>query len=333
MFVPWEPRYNKEAAADALARSNSWAGALRYLGLSVHGKNVATLRRWAIKWEIPFSHLPAVRPGRATPRFTEEQARRAIAASRSWAEALRRLGDCPTGGNPRTLKSWAQRWGISTSHFDPNAARLEGLKRARRRIPLEQILVEASTYSRGNLKARLYEAGMKDPVCELCGQGEIWRGRRMALILDHINGIRNDNRIENLRIVCPNCAATLDTHCGKKNRLRPATRECLRCGTRFRPKYRDHRYCSSACGSRWDRAGVPRPGARKALRPPYEQLIAEIERSGYSAVGRRYGVSDNAIRKWVRQYERERALEEGQDPGSVEIPTRTWPNRRDRKAA
>ena len=47
--------------------------------------------------------------------------------------------------------------------------------------------------------------------CELCGQTESWRGRTMALILDHVNGVPTDNRLENLRIVCPNCAATLDT--------------------------------------------------------------------------------------------------------------------------
>ncbi len=55
---------------------------------------------------------------------------------------------------------------------------------------------------------------------------------------------------------------------------------------------------------------------------------------GWSAVGRKYGVSDNAIRKWIRSYERERAIEEGRDPDVIEIPTRTWPNqRRDDKAA
>jgi transposase-like protein len=55
---------------------------------------------------------------------------------------------------------------------------------------------------------------------------------------------------------------------------------------------------------------------------------------GYRAVGRKYGVSDTAVRKWLRQYEREAALSQGRDPKVVEIPTRTWPNRRrDREAA
>ena len=53
-------------------------------------------------------------------------------------------------------------------------------------------------------------ATLKRPICELCGQGEMWRGRPMALILDHVNGVPTDNRLTNLRIVCPNCAAAGD---------------------------------------------------------------------------------------------------------------------------
>jgi transposase-like protein len=74
--------------------------------------------------------------------------------------------------------------------------------------------------------------------------------------------------------------------------------------------------------------GVARTAARSVKRPPREQLIQEIDELGYLAVGQKYGVSDTAIRKWVRQYERERAIAEGQDPTVVEIPRRTWPNRR-----
>jgi hypothetical protein len=231
---------------------------------------------------------------------------------------------CPTGGASKVLQKYARRWEIPTDHFDPYAT-FEG---PRLRKPLEEILVENSTYSRNHLKERLYKEGLKRPVCELCGQGELWRGRRLGLILDHVNGVSNDNRLTNLRIVCPNCAATLDTHCGRGRRLSRPESECERCGIRFRPKYTTQRYCSRSCGSRWDRTGRPRPNARRAVRPPHPQLLREVTVLGYSATGRRYGVSDNAIRKWIRDYERERAAAEGRDPKSVEIPTRTWPNRR-----
>jgi transposase-like protein len=245
------------------------------------------------------------------PRYTEDQAREAVAASFSYAETLRRLELCATGGNRRTLRLWVNRWGLDTSHFDPNIARRASLRRPTR--PLDEILVEHSTYSRNHLKDRLYLGGLKSPVCELCGQGELWRGSRMAMILDHVNGVRNDNRIENLRVVCPNCAATFDTHCGRKNRNEVAERECMRCGATFRPKYPRHRYCSRACGMRAPRSnrGVPNLALRRVERPPYDALVREIAETSYLAVGRRFGVSDNAVRKWVRQYEREQAAVRG----------------------
>jgi hypothetical protein len=207
----------------------------------------------------------------------------------------------PAGGNWTTLRRYAgEVWSISTDHFDPDRRRP-----ARRGQPLEQILVEHSTFSRGHLKNRLYREGVKSPVCELCGQGELWRGERMSLILDHVNGVGDDHRLENLRIVCPNCAATLSTHCGRNKPHDQVVLECLRCGSAFVRRYRGHRYCSRACGTRSPRSRGTRIAARKVQRPPYEQLVREISATSYVAVGRRYGVSDNAIRKWVRAYERE----------------------------
>jgi hypothetical protein len=331
--MPWIPSYTRDAAAAAISEADSWADALRALGLRVHGKTLANLRKWAQRWDIPTEHLPESRPVSHRTRFSEEQLREAIAASRSWSETLRRLHYRSAGGNWKTLKKYAALWEIDTSHFDPRAASIEALRRAAQnnKRPLEEILVENSTFHRGHLKRRLLEEGLLEPYCELCGQGEIWRGERMSLILDHRNGVPNDHRLDNLRLLCPNCAATLSTHCGRKNQRLQVVRECERCGEQFRPKKGRQRYCSRACGSRWDRTGVKRPGGRKVpVRPPYKQLLDEVNQLGYLAVGRKYGVSDNAIRKWIREYARERAIDEGRDPAVVEIPTRTWPNCRDK---
>lgn len=190
------------------------------------------------------------------PRYTEQEARTAVEASFSYAETLRRLDLRATGGNWLTLQRWAERWGTSTEHFDRNASST-ALMRARAR-PLAEILVEGSPYSRSSLKRRLWAEGPKPRMCGLCGQGELWRGRPLGLILDHLNGVRDDNRLENLRIVCPNCAATLDTHCGRKNR-REVTRAFERCATRFHPNRPGQRYCSSACGVPYERKGKPNP--------------------------------------------------------------------------
>src|SRR3954453_1913400 len=119
------------------------------------------------------------------PRYTVLEARAAIESSLSYAEAMRRMGMCASGGGTATLRKWAARWGISTDHFDPYASQRG--PRTGRRKPLEEVMVENSTFNRGHLKTRLYEEGLKERRCELCGQDEIWRGRRMALILDHIN--------------------------------------------------------------------------------------------------------------------------------------------------
>ena len=127
----------------------------------------------------------------------------------------------------------------------------------------------------------------------------------MSLILDHINGVPIDNRLENLQIVCPNCAATLETHCGRKNRIDREPRACLHCAAEFIPKYLSHRYCSQQCGSHSKGSHAPRPERRKVPRPSYEELVSDVQSMSFLAVGRKYGVSDNAVRKWLRYYERE----------------------------
>jgi len=124
------------------------------------------------------------------------EAREAVAGSRSYSEVLRRLGLRPAGGNHAVLKKYLHEvWQIPTEHFDAGVSVRVGPSATAK--PLDEVLVRGSGYSRSKLKQRLFSEGIKGRRCEQCGQDEHWKGRSMSLILDHINGVPDDNRLEN----------------------------------------------------------------------------------------------------------------------------------------
>jgi hypothetical protein len=110
--------------------------------------------------------------------------------------------------------------GIDTSHF-VGQGWLKGSRHSYTKVPLEEILVENSTYtSSASLRRRLVAEGLREPCCDRCGV-DMWFGQPLPLALDHINGDHTDNRIENLRILCPNCHAITPTWC-HRNRPKAA---------------------------------------------------------------------------------------------------------------
>lgn len=231
-------------------------------------------------------------------RYDEDNFKKIVKSSYSYSEVARKL-EIKSGDNINTIKKYIDLYKLDISHFDRNKNRLSSIKK-----PLKDILVKNSTYGRNNLKKRLYKEGLKKRNCEMCGQGEYWRGKYMGLILDHINGIRDDNRLKNLRIVCPNCNSTLDTHAGRKNKI---YKKCKMSDCNNQVK--DHRqtFCSSVCYRKNENNCLTentRKHTRKVERPPYDQLKKEIEETSYVQVGKKYGVSDNTIRKWIKHYEK-----------------------------
>ena len=84
------------------------------------------------------------------------------------------------------------------------------------KIKTEDILVKNSSFSRCQLKARLIRDNILEYKCAVCNNTGEWLGKQLSLELDHINGIHNDNRLINLRILCPNCHSQTPTFRKKK---------------------------------------------------------------------------------------------------------------------
>lgn len=144
-------------------------------------------------------------------KYTKEILETLVKNSNNLTEVIEKLGLVPRGRNFDTLKNYIKVFNLDASHFNKNIKRL-GLRFTR---DIDFYLKEGSKIGSSKLKDKLYHTGLKERICELCGQNEEWRGFKISLILDHKNGNYRDNRLENLRIVCPNCNATLSTHCGK----------------------------------------------------------------------------------------------------------------------
>lgn len=182
--------------------------------------NYKTLKRYLKKYEINYSKFEKI--NNTSNNYNKDTLTEVVLISKTYKECLLKLNIRAAGGNYKSLKKYIDLYNIDTSHFNSNVVRNDKLSKFNksRKFELKEILIENSTYSRTSLKKRLYDEIILERKCCLCGQDENWNGMKISLILDHINGVHNDNRIENLRIVCPNCNAGLDTFAGRNNKIK-----------------------------------------------------------------------------------------------------------------
>lgn len=257
-----------------------------------------------------------------------------IKESTSRREVFRKLNKSnPNSGTwYRELASYVSRHSIDISHFTGQLwSKGKKLGPSKNRVPNEEIFVNNGK-NRGHIKGRFLELSSTEYKCSICGI-DSWNGKKISLQMDHINGISYDNRLENLRLVCPNCHSQTETFCrAKKNKCergdlnsqptgsKPASSanwdtfaeetkhkkpklekpktECLFCKKLHGSK---GKYCSAKCYQNSCKGSV-RLNRRKVERPSREILQEEVNRMSFLALGRKYGVSDNAVRKWCGLY-------------------------------
>lgn len=208
--------------------------------------------------------------------ISTEEFQTLVCRSNTISDILRHFGLNNKGGNHHTVKRRAKDENIDISHILLGRSSNKG-KRFSPKKTDDQFFCENGTTNRGGIKTRIIRNKLIPYQCESCGLKDIWNNKKISLQLEHKNGIPNDNRLSNLSFLCPNCHSQTDTYAGKRFK-KPVI---------FIPK-KDRRQ--------------PRYSRRKVERPSKEELSQLITNIPMSSIAKKYGVSDNSVRKWAKSY-------------------------------
>lgn len=221
-------------------------------------------------------------------KYTKDRLEELVRVSFCYSDVVRKLGKKVGGGVNGYIKRKIQLFNIDTSHFTGRAANQKReFKRKRHFSDILKLRDSGYRQEAVRLRTALIESGVPYK-CSICGISE-WLNKKISLQIDHLNRQWWDDRKENLRFLCPNCHSQTIGWCGR--------REPQLCEGCKKEKTRNEYALCGSCAQKKRDSGYK----YKVSRPPIGQLISEIEIFGYCAVGRKYGVSDNAIRKWIRR--------------------------------
>jgi Zn finger protein HypA/HybF involved in hydrogenase expression len=172
--------------------------------------------------------------------WTDEQLVESVKKNASVSDVIRDLGlEINTGGNYCSVKNAVKRLGLDISHW-LGSGHLKGKTHNwTKKKPLNELLVVGRYTSTSNLKRRLVREGVLKNVCSECGKLPFWNDKPLVLVLDHINGINDDNSLDNLRLLCPDCNSQQPTFCNGANKIHRMSREklfCSKCGKELKEK-------------------------------------------------------------------------------------------------
>lgn len=203
--------------------------------------------------------------------------------SSSFVEVLEKLGLCGHSGNHRTLKERIKLDSLNTEILKAKRAELIRQSSIKKKIPLSKIMVENSSYGTNHLKSRLIKEGILKFACERCGNKGEWMGQKLTLQLEHKNGKSKDHRLENICFLCPNCHSQTETYSGRNSSIK-RSRICDKCKGPTKGKGKICRLCVSK-------------NQPKKFFVTKEELEELVKNHPMTSIGKKFGVSDNAIRK------------------------------------
>lgn len=223
-------------------------------------------------------------------RISKEDFQNFVKDSSTFTEILKKCGLENKGCNINTVKRRLVKENIDFSHIKTGLNHNKGRSFINQQISVEKSLAEYfiinSKATRQILIKLIKRYNLLKYSCKECECGSIWNKKPISLQLHHINGINNDNRLENLNFLCPNCHSQTENFAGKSCKKRYF---CEKCNTETKGN-------SNIC---FECSFITR---RKVERPSKEQLELLIKNNSFVSIGKKYKVSDNTIRKWCKFY-------------------------------
>jgi hypothetical protein len=219
-----------------------------------------------------------------------DEFREVVKGAKTIREVLQHFGLPKNQGHyNRMFHKTVEEFGIDISHI------MDGVKSQpfRKYIPSENFFVKGIKREGRDLKKRLIKDGFAKDQCSECGQLPEWNGKSLVLQLDHINGDNTDNSIENLRILCPHCHSQTETWGGKNAQEKHVHKHvCSLCGGR--KENTKSKKCES-CRNAEQKENT------KIIWPSYDDVLQMTNELGFVAAGKQLGVSDNAVRKFLKR--------------------------------